>query len=161
METSKRLLGRVLMKAARSLGVSNPMPAAQTVPIDIDRETVELWERVRSRTMTSIERIDALRKAVEYIHVNAIAADIVECGVWRGGSMIAAALTLKGIGAVRRLWLYDTFRGMTPPRPEDVDVNGRAAADLLASEDPDISDNWAKSTINEVQRGLFEIGYPS
>jgi hypothetical protein len=46
--------------------------------------------------MTSIERIYALYKAVEYLSVAMIAGDLVECGVWRGGSMMCAALTLSG-----------------------------------------------------------------
>jgi hypothetical protein len=110
--------------------------------------------------MTSIERIDALRRAIEHVHVNGIEGDIVECGVWRGGSIIAAALTLQRLGVTRRLWLYDTFSGMTAPSEEDVDIKGRAAGELLATEDPDTSDNWAKSSVNDVQQGLAEIGYP-
>ena len=106
--------------------------------------------------MTSIERIDALRASVEYIHANSIPGDIVECGVWRGGSMMAVALTLLRLGEIRRLWLYDTFSGMTPPGSEDMDFQGRAAKDLLATEDPDSPDSliWAKSSLAEVQAAL-------
>jgi hypothetical protein len=110
--------------------------------------------------MTSIERIDALRASVEYVHANSIPGDIVECGVWRGGSMMAVALTLLRLGENRRLWLYDTFAGMTPPGTEDRDFQGRAAADLLASEDPENSVYWGKSSLPEVQAALAETGYP-
>ena len=114
----------------------------------------------KSRTMTSIERIDALRASVEYIHANSISGDIVECGVWRGGSMMAVALTLLRLKDIRRLWLYDTFSGMTPPESEDVDFAGRAAKDLLATEHPD-SNIWANSSLTEVQAALSETGYPA
>jgi hypothetical protein len=110
--------------------------------------------------MTSIERIDALRASVEYIHANSIPGDIVECGVWRGGSMIAIALTLLRLGGHRRLWLYDTFSGMTPPGIEDIDFQGRAAKDLLALENQDTSLIWGKSSLAEVQAALGKTEYP-
>jgi hypothetical protein len=110
--------------------------------------------------MTSIERIDALRASVEYVHANSIPGDIVECGVWRGGSMMAVAITLLRLGGNRRLWLYDTFSGMTPPGTEDMDFQGRAAKDLLAAEDRENSMIWGKSSLAEVQDALAETGYP-
>ena len=85
---ARRRLHRALMRAARALSETEP------VQLPFDPETQVLWDRVKSRTMTSIERIDALRASVEYIHANSILGDIVECGVWRGGSMMAVALTL-------------------------------------------------------------------
>jgi O-methyltransferase len=129
--------------------------------LPFDPETQALWERVKSSTMTSIERIDALRASIEYVHLNSIAGDIVECGVWRGGSMMAVALTLLRLGEFRRLWLYDTFSGMTPPGSDDVDFQGRTAKDLLAAESPVTSNIWAKSSLADVQANLAETGYPS
>ena len=110
--------------------------------------------------MTSIERIDALRASVEYIHANSIPGDIVECGVWRGGSMMAVALTLLRLGGIRRLWLYDTFSGMTPP--------GRKTSSFKAEQQRSASGGgsgysyiWGKSSLAEVQVALVETGYPA
>src|SRR5262245_27111585 len=122
-------LKRVLMRAARALGGNTSGSPQSSVQFPFDAETRVLWDRVRSRTMTSIERVDALRASVEYIHENSISGDIVECGVWRGGSMMAVALTLLRLGELRRLWLFDTFSGMTPPGSADMDFQGRAAKD--------------------------------
>ena len=44
--------------------------------------------------MTSSERRYTLHKAILYLVRHNIAGSIVECGVWRGGSMMLAALTL-------------------------------------------------------------------
>ena len=155
----RRRLERELMQAARAVrGNASGTAPLPWVHLPFDAETQVLWDRVRSRTMTSIERIDALRASVEYVHANSIPGDIVECGVWRGGSMMAVALTLLRIGGIRRLWLYDTFSGMMPPGTEDIDFQGRAAKDLLA--DPDNSFIWGKSSLGEVQAALIETGYP-
>lgn len=52
---------------------------------------------------------------------NDIPGDIVECGVWSGGSMLRVALALMHCGdASRRVHLYDTFAGM--PRPDTIDA---------------------------------------
>lgn len=181
MASFRGLLGRALIRAGKVIGgagtgvvgifeadskdVHRHLRRGYTdvawVQLPFDRETQSLWERVRSRTMTSIERVDALRAALEYIHDNSISGDIVECGVWRGGSMLAVALTLLRLGAYRRLWLYDTFAGMTPPGGEDRDFQGRAAKDLLAEEDPDSSLIWGKSSLEDVQAALAETGYPA
>jgi O-methyltransferase len=155
-------LKRVLIRAAKAVGGSTsetgPKPWVQ---LSFDPETRVLWDRVRSRTMTSIERVDALRTSVEYIQENSISGDIVECGVWRGGSMMVVALTLLRLRETRRLWLYDTFSGMTPPGSVDMNFQGRTAEDLLAEQDPDNSVIWAKSSLAEVQAALAETGYPA
>ena len=87
---------------------------------DLEPEFLELYELCREQTMTSIERMYALYTATRYVVDAALPGDFVECGVWRGGSMMLAALTLLRLGDdTRTLWLYDTFDGMTAPGPED------------------------------------------
>lgn len=112
--------------------------------------------------MTSEERIYALYKAVEYLSAAPIPGDIVECGVWRGGSMMCAALTLLESGDTRRrLYLYDTFAGMVPPGRGDIDFKGRAAADQLSAERrTEDSDIWAYSPLEVVQGNMASTGYP-
>jgi hypothetical protein len=161
MTPVKQVLRRVLARPPRSNDTAGHAIGAGAIAADLQGESLALWERVRARTMTSIERIDALRQAVEHIHANDIGGDIVECGVWRGGSMMAVALTLERLGARRPLWLYDTFSGMTPPRPDDIDLRGRAAADLLANEDPEVSRNWARSPVADARQALAEAKYPT
>lgn len=39
----------------------------------------------------------------------------MECGVWRGGSMMAAARVLQAVGdTIRDRYLFDTFTGLLP-----------------------------------------------
>jgi hypothetical protein len=161
VNATRRGLNRALMRAADMLSPRAGGGPAQAQHAEFEPETLALWERVQSRTMTSVPRIDALRSSVEHLERNAIAGDIVECGVWRGGSIMAAGLTLMRLGAMRRLWLYDTFEGMPPPGAVDRDYNGRSAAELMASEPPETSHIWARSSLDDVQAGMGETGYPS
>lgn len=151
-------LARKLRGAARAIDARRDND--QPVELDFDPEVAAIWKRVHARTMTSVERIDALVRSVRYVHENAIAGDIVECGVWRGGSMMAAALTLANLGARRRLWLFDTFAGMTPPTTDDRDFAGTSAAAFLASADRETSKVWAKASLGDVQAGMAETHYP-
>src|SRR5690554_743153 len=73
----------------------------------------EVVERVKPFTMTSPERIVSLIRAVNYIENNNISGSIVECGVWKGGSMMSALLALNKVNSKdRQLFLYDTYDGM-------------------------------------------------
>lgn len=84
----------------------------------------ELAQKCRRHTRTlcyGAETAWALYDAIIYIATNNIPGDIVECGVWSGGSMLLAAHTLMHFGDTsRRIYLYDTFAGM--PKPEAVDA---------------------------------------
>jgi O-methyltransferase len=96
---------------------------------------------------------------VEYVVALRISGAVVECGVWRGGSMMAIALTLRRLNATDRdLFLFDTSEGMPEPGEEDVKQGGGSAADLLARLDRD-SAHWAIASLEEVQEALFGVGY--
>jgi hypothetical protein len=81
-------------------------------------------DEVRQHTLTlssGVEAAWALYQSIEYVVRNDIPGDIVECGVWSGGSMLLAAHALMHFGDTsRRIFLYDTFRGM--PKPNELDI---------------------------------------
>ncbi len=130
------------------------------LPADFDRRTAAVCTAVAPFTMTSPERIAALVDAVRYVARHAIPGDVVECGVWRGGSMMAVARTLLELDDLRSLHLFDTFDGMPPPGDVDRDRSGASAADLLATSDRESSSVWARSPLDEVRRNLAATGYP-
>lgn len=134
--------------------------SARSYPFDFSEADRELCRRVAPYTMTTPPRIHALARAVEYVVGARIPGAIVECGVWRGGSMMAAALTLLRLEETdRELWLYDTFAGMTEPGEEDVRHSGERASDLLA-EKQRTSELWAYASLDDVRSAMFSIDYP-
>ena len=130
-----------------------------TIPPDFDAETRAIVERVKPFTMTSQERIFSLCKSVEYVVEHDIPGDIVECGVWKGGSMMAVAQTLIRKGAKRRLYLFDTFEGMSEPTAADTDYQGNVAANLLENADKATQNIWAYSDLDTVKRNIANTGY--
>jgi O-methyltransferase len=90
-----------------------------------------------------------------------VEGDFVECGVWKGGSVMMMALVLKALGVTdRNIYLFDTFEGMTPPTNADVDHSGASADALLAKSGRDENHIWAYSPIDEVRLNLEKTGYP-
>jgi hypothetical protein len=136
--------------------------AAPPIPSDIDSADADTIRRVQKFTLTSPERIAALCEAVTYVVHSDVPGAIVECGVWRGGSMMAVAHTLLRLDRRDRvLYLFDTYDGMTAPGQHDVDLCGGNAAELLANESREVQKSiWCVSPLAEVQKNLRSTGYP-
>jgi O-methyltransferase len=137
------------------------------VPADYDQETREIWEAVRDRTMTHHARVEALISAVRYVERHHVPGAIVECGVWRGGSMLTVAHTLLRRGVTDRdLYLFDTFTGMTEPTERDIrTAQGKHADELLAATGPGPL-AWSRpgrfvATVDDVQEGFAALDYPA
>jgi len=130
---------------------------------DIPTSLIEVYKKVKPYTMTSPERVFALCEAVKYIHEKNIEGDVVECGVWKGGSMMAVAEILLSSGdSSRNLYLFDTFEGMTPPTEKDVDISGVPAETLLEQSDKIKEESvWCCASLEMVQSAVNSIGYPS
>lgn len=124
---------------------------------DEDRRIVSA---VKPFTMTSVERIVALIDATRYVASNDIEGAIVECGVWRGGSTMAALLTLKSLSDTDRdVYLYDTFAGMSEPTDKDMDYAGVPAVEELKKHEPGTG-FWCYATLQDVRANMFSTGYP-
>jgi O-methyltransferase len=140
----------------------DPTDRVPSYPPDFNQTQRDTLSKVVPYTMTSPERTVALIDAVEYIHRANVPGSVVECGVWKGGSMMAAALTLLRLGDHRDLYLYDTFDGMTEPTAYDVDVYGHKAADLLREQARTTSAKsiWCYAPLQGVREAIETTGYP-
>jgi O-methyltransferase len=126
---------------------------------------VEIAGKVRPHTRTfgaGIEAPWALYQSLEYIVRNRIPGDIVECGVWSGGSMLLAAHALQHFGDTsRRIYLYDTFEGN--PRPDEVDTRWDGVPALPTWEHHQRNGGrWCfGGTRDHVSRVVSSSGYPA
>lgn len=129
---------------------------------DMEPEFLALAKRIKPYTMTSIERMYALFKAVEHIETHKIPGDIVECGVWKGGSAMLAALTLLQLKSTlnRRLFLFDTFSGMAQPGDNDISASGEDAREIWSKTNVGKQTNWCLAGLDEVRRNMDSTGYP-
>ena len=129
---------------------------------DLDPDTRAIYHRVAPYTMTSPERIAAVCDAVRYVSKANLPGAYVECGVWRGGSSMAAALTLKAVGDTERhLWLFDTFEGMSAPTEHDMRAEDSRSAIELLERSTTSEKIWCRASIEDVSTNMALTGYPA
>jgi O-methyltransferase len=131
--------------------------------MEATQRDVDLIHSLRPYTMTSSERLWSLINAVRHVVDNRVPGDFVECGVWRGGSVMAMAKELRALGVTdRRIWLYDTFAGMTAPTSADIEAgSGVTAREMLATTPVQDGDNvWCVAGRTDVEENVRSTGYP-
>jgi O-methyltransferase len=154
------MIKATIHKSLRLLGLDliRYRPPEEVYPPDFAPEEIEIIRKVRAWTMTSPERIFALIQATRYVSVNGIKGDIVECGVWKGGSMAAIARTLLQLeDTSRHLYLFDTFAGMPEPTVDDVEYSGKHARQVMREE---VGTRCDDAPLEAVQKVLHATGYP-
>lgn len=159
----KRLIKQSLRRVGYEL---KPIVASQSLKEqhpDVTEREWQIYAKAQGFTMLSLERILANIRAVDHIAANKIPGDIVECGVWRGGSSMSMALALKDHS--RTLWMYDTYNGMTDASDADLSHNGVKASVLLeAAKQREIAERSlvrAFASLEDVQRNMRTAGYPT
>ena len=125
---------------------------------DLTPREIQIIESVKPYTLTNEERIAALVGAVRYIVENKTPGDFAECGVWRGGSIMAIALSLMHYrDSSRHLYLYDTFEGMSVPTEHDQDLDGQSARSIFARLGPG---KWVRAPMEDARANVLSTGYP-
>jgi O-methyltransferase len=131
------------------------------LPADFDPAFKPIYDAAKPYTMTSAYRMNALFEAVKYVCKANIQGDFVECGVWRGGSMMVAAMTLLNAKATpRELYLYDTYTGMSEPSEKDVTTDGRVARGRWEKSQNGDANLWCYAPLDDVKKNLASTGYP-
>ncbi len=156
---------RVVETVARRFGlqISRVSSAGTRLPVEATPADAELIASLRPFTMTSAERLWSLLNAVRYVVNENIPGDFAECGVWRGGSVMAMAKELGRINITdRRIWLYDTFAGMTEPTNNDIEAGTGVTASemLLTTEIGDGNNVWCVAGRADVEANVRTTGYP-
>ncbi|MFH1572345.1 MAG: TylF/MycF/NovP-related O-methyltransferase [Acidobacteriota bacterium] len=123
----------------------------------------ELIARVRPNTYLPRAKLRNLLRLVRDLRRRGVAGDIVECGVYRGGS---AGLLAYACAGERHTWLFDSFAGLPQPTAEDAggrllgrETGERCVARLVRKPDAPLRPiNHCVGTREEVEALLFETG---
>ena len=120
-------------------------------------------------TMVGVKRLDSLQQCIEEILRKNIEGDLIETGVWRGGTSIfmRAVLAAHNIRD-RKVYVADSFQGLPPPDadswPEDKGDIHHTAPFLAVSEE-EVRGNFAKYGLLDDQvvflKGWFKDTLPS
>jgi O-methyltransferase len=149
---------------ARRAPLAAPVPAVER---GVGAEERAILDTCRPYTMASPQRLVATMDAVEHVVSSDIGGALVECGVWRGGSVLAMVLTLIRLGVDNRnVYLYDTFEGMTEPTAADTsqfDGSALEAWRRAAASGERVWDGWFGADVfglDQVEQLLVGTGYP-
>jgi O-methyltransferase len=155
------LLNRIRRREAKTEVAADLDPTVDPA----DRAIVE---RSLPHTMTGALRLQSVIDAVRYCERRQIPGAFAECGVWRGGSVLAMILALQRLEvADRDLHLFDTFEGMTAPTELDVSRLEPPALETWRQAHAGGRRAWHElfdpETFNQdrVRALLSETGYPS
>jgi O-methyltransferase len=109
---------------------------------------MRLVHRVRRYTAVFVPRLVALYKLSEEINQRSVAGDIVECGVYNGGSAAIIASLCEKSPLKRDVWLFDSFEGL--PKPTDKDGHEAPAYE-----------GWCHGDLTKVKKVPRSCKYPS
>lgn len=147
-----RILGRFGYRSVRN----QDFPYIVDMPI----EFIKIYDFCKIYTQTSIDRMYSVYKSVCYVLDHQIPGDFVECGVWKGGSAMVAAMTLLSKGDTsRKLYLYDTYSGMSKPTDKDIDFMGKSVIDRWQENQTIDGNNWNYIPLEAVKKNLQSTNY--
>jgi hypothetical protein len=110
-------------------------------------------------SMVSLPRLIATANSVKYAIINDIEGDFVECGVWRGGNSILAAGLISIYGSDKAVYLFDTFKGMTPPTEDDFKIKSGKSAKIKHTElQRDNYNAWCYADLQDVMHNFEHLG---
>jgi len=156
------MLKQTIKRAFRTIGLDVrraggfPIPA---LPVEFTKADGAILEFVLGNrlSMVSRERLIATINACKHAVHAGIDGDFVECGVWRGGNAIAAKLAFENYGSDKKVWLFDTFAGMTAPSEADrAAFTGAAAHEKFEQSQSGDHNEWCYASIEDVRRN-FEL----
>jgi O-methyltransferase len=138
-----RFLRKILMAALLERGYK----VYKVMPFDAEARTVGKDWPSFSYSMIGLKRLDNLQYCVETALRDGVPGDLIETGVWRGGSCIFMRAVLRAYGVTdRTVIVADSFEGLpTPILKED---HGQ-----------DLSDNtYLAVSVEQVQAGFRSFG---
>ena len=117
--TLRRTYGH-LKERLTSIGVflNYDIRNSQLAPYDLFKRFI-LFFKINSYTLLQIPRLNAIYFFTNAIDSFRIEGDIVECGVWNGGSAAIMAYVSNNSIYKRKIWLFDSFLGLPPPTAKD------------------------------------------
>lgn len=123
-------------------------------PVELSEQDISVLNYVQQNrlTMASSERLVSTLMACKYVQKSGIDGDFVECGVWRGGNSIVAADVFRRSGCLKKIWMFDTFTGMTAPTALDVSRSGELAMDKFRNGLRETHNEWCYASLDDVRK---------
>lgn len=147
--------------AARGYEIKVSRKANQDHPKEFGQKIRDLIDYIieAQLTMTSRNTLFQTARSCIYAEVNNIQGDFVECGVWRGGHAILAHKIFQSYNSDRKVYLFDTFAGMTRPTQDDQKLGaGEFAIHKYNKMQREDYNEWCFASTTEVRANFESVG---
>lgn len=128
-------------------------PFATFAPWNLDPEFLRVYSIVRGNTMVDLYRLYELWTLVE--QVADVPGDIVEIGVWRGGSGGLLGYRARQLCADATVYLCDTFKGMVKTSERDPLYRGGELSDTSVATVDDLVHKRLQLANVRILPGIF------
>ncbi|MBL0056989.1 MAG: class I SAM-dependent methyltransferase [Chitinophagaceae bacterium] len=142
----------------------------EKVPFNRKKRELGLDWPAYADSMIGLKRMDNIEFCVNDTIKNNIPGDLIETGVWRGGSVIFMRALLKVAGVTdKNVWAADSFEGLPKPNAEkyaaDKDDDHYTLHDILAISEETVRYNFEKYGLLDDQvkflKGWFKDTFPT
>lgn len=159
------MIKKILIKLLNTLNLNYELRRfkrkTKSLPFELDAFERNLIYEIRENnlSMCSYSRLAATAMACKYICENNTEAVFVECGVWRGGNGIIAAAIFEKYKTPYKIYLFDTYKGMTKPTKEDKKISGgELALKLFTLKKGKVFNDWCYAPIEQVKDNFKKYG---
>jgi hypothetical protein len=103
------------------------------VPFDRDKRLAGADWPSEAHTQIGMRRLDNLQEVVTQVLVAGTPGDLIETGVWRGGSTILMRGILKAHGSTdRTVWVADSFEGFPTSEAQGASARSFSSPEMAA-----------------------------
>jgi O-methyltransferase len=152
------LLGPTTSRAvARPDGRLTVAPVSE--PDRQDRISGNDWP-ANGMTMVGLKRLTNVQECVRQVIADRIPGDLIETGVWRGGTAILMRALLDVYDdRERKVWVADSFAGLPTPDPDRYPADKQFAS--LLDQNPSSQDSldFLAVPVDDVRRNFDRYGY--
>jgi len=130
-------------------------------PIELTKQESDIVKYVKDKhlSMSSYENLWTTLLTCKHAVEKGIEGDFVETGVWRGGNALVAAAYFKLYGVSKKVYLFDTYEGMTIPTDHDIKAsNGEFAIGKFHELQKETHNEWCYASIEDVKNNFHSCG---
>lgn len=157
----KILLNKLFRKFGYSFHLEPQDYMLRNYIVELDNTEIDIIKYVYDNklTMSTIPKLINTLKSCYHVVQNNIPGDFVECGVWRGGNGILANKIFDFLGSDKKVWMFDTFEGMTKPTRFDKVSGSKILAEKKFSiNQKDTHNEWCYASLEDVKNNCTKSG---
>jgi len=153
------MLKTLVRSVALKLGYRISRVGKPEIPLELETDELSLVDEIQRLELSMVppEGLFAVMLAAKHLLLSGQKGNFVECGVWRGGASICIAYLLSKYKFSNKLFLFDTFAGMTMPSELDtrISTSESAIARWTTEQSPHGGSTWCNASLEEV-KGNFQ-----